>query len=285
MDSVLRQTHRDIEIIIVDDGSTDESHEVLSAYSNRVRTIRKPNAGQAAAINAAFSDSHGEIICLLDADDLFVPEKVAEIVAGFAIGSEICWIFYGLTYVELVSGKIVYVDQPTQSQRCDFRQAARRGRLPYVHSSTSGLSFRRDFLEQLLPVPEELRTVADNYLKFAAMALSEGMLLHAALGTLRVHESNAYTLRRDVSSLKARRKFVTARKLRKRWPFFGSLANHIVADGISDYWLGRGKAEKAVSECRQYLRPLPLQRTLIYAMAARITAARLFRPQSDTRPG
>ncbi len=281
IESVLEQTYRDIEIIIVDDGSTDESREVLGAYHDRVRTIWNANAGQATAINAACAASHGDIICLLDADDLFAPEKVAEVVAGFATSSDMCWIFHGLTYVQIESGEIVHVDQPRETQRCDFRQAARQGRLPYVHSSTSGLSFRRSFLEQLLPVPEEIRTVADNYLKFAAMALGQGMLLHAALGTLRIHDSNCYTFRPGISCLKARLKFVTARKLRERWPDLASLADRIVADGICDCWHGQGKAENQVSEKREYLRPLRAwQRTLIYAMATRNIAVRFFRPRS-----
>ncbi len=276
IESVLRQTYSDVEIVVVDDGSTDNSLEVLESYANAITVVRQPNSGQAAAINAGFAASSGEILCLLDGDDSFVPEKVAKIVRSFSESPEASWIFHGLTYVQSTTGEVEQVDQPECTQQCDFRRGALRGRLPYVHSSTSGLCFRRSLFEKLTPVPTEIRIVADNYLKFAAMALAEGILVREPLGILRLHGSNAYTLRRDQVVLKAEMKFLTARSLRQRWPFLNSLANRIVADGISDCWLRKGKTENQDPDPVDYLRGLSLrERILVYAIALRITASRL----------
>ena len=77
LESVLCQTHQALEIIVVDDGSTDRTVEVAWAYVNQgVRVIRQSNAGAAAARNAAFRESSGAFIQFLDADDLISPNKI-----------------------------------------------------------------------------------------------------------------------------------------------------------------------------------------------------------------
>ena len=84
--SALDQTYANIELIVCDDGSTDDSVQVIEQYERkdpRLRFIRKANGGQASGFNAAFAASRGEIIALLDSDDLFLPHKVERIVADF----------------------------------------------------------------------------------------------------------------------------------------------------------------------------------------------------------
>lgn len=76
VDSILAQTYENIEVIVVDDGSTDNTLEVLSAYCNRIRVIRQENAGPAAARNRGIAASSGELIAFLDSDDLWLPEKL-----------------------------------------------------------------------------------------------------------------------------------------------------------------------------------------------------------------
>jgi glycosyltransferase involved in cell wall biosynthesis len=77
VDSVLAQTRQPVEIIIVDDGSTDGTPGVIARYGNRVRSIRQENAGPAAARNAGLALATGAVIGFLDADDLWQPDKLS----------------------------------------------------------------------------------------------------------------------------------------------------------------------------------------------------------------
>jgi len=75
-DSVLNQTYRDFEIIIVDDGSTDDTENQISRYSDKITYIKQPNAGVNAARNRAISMARGDYIALLDSDDLWFDFKL-----------------------------------------------------------------------------------------------------------------------------------------------------------------------------------------------------------------
>lgn len=74
--SVFAQTHAQIEIIAVDDGSTDRSVDILERYSDRVVLVRQPNSGAAVARNRGVHEARGKWIAFLDADDLWAPQKL-----------------------------------------------------------------------------------------------------------------------------------------------------------------------------------------------------------------
>jgi glycosyltransferase involved in cell wall biosynthesis len=76
IDSVLNQSHKDIEVIVIDNGSTDNSRENLESYGDKVRTIFQENLGQSAARNAGLSVAEGSLIALLDADDYWETTKI-----------------------------------------------------------------------------------------------------------------------------------------------------------------------------------------------------------------
>ena len=78
IDSVLAQTVNDFELIVVDDGSTDATLAILETYGDRLTVLRQQNSGHAAARNAAASISRGQWIAMIDADDLWHPEKLAQ---------------------------------------------------------------------------------------------------------------------------------------------------------------------------------------------------------------
>ncbi len=77
IESVLEQTYPAIEIIVVDDGSTDGTWDLIQSFGDRVRGIRKPNGGVASAMNRGIREAAGRHIAWLSHDDLFLPEKLA----------------------------------------------------------------------------------------------------------------------------------------------------------------------------------------------------------------
>jgi glycosyltransferase involved in cell wall biosynthesis len=83
IDSVLQQNYGNLELIVVDDGSTDDTSRLLSAYGDRLRIIRQANRGVSAARNTGIRAAGGDLIALLDSDDAWMPGKVTAQVAFF----------------------------------------------------------------------------------------------------------------------------------------------------------------------------------------------------------
>jgi glycosyltransferase involved in cell wall biosynthesis len=84
LDSALAQTFTDLEVIVIDDGSTDDTQEILWRYGDRIRVLHKANEGRPSTTrNVGFKAARGDLIALLDADDRWHPEKVAKQVALF----------------------------------------------------------------------------------------------------------------------------------------------------------------------------------------------------------
>jgi glycosyltransferase involved in cell wall biosynthesis len=84
IESVAAQTYKNIEIIVVDDGSTDGTRDVLDEYGDRIRCVRKENGGVSSARNRGAREAKGEFIAFLDSDDRWVPEKIEKQLAHLA---------------------------------------------------------------------------------------------------------------------------------------------------------------------------------------------------------
>lgn len=89
LDSILAQTYRSLELIVVDDGSTDGTAARVKAYGSRVACVRQPNAGPAAARNTGIRLAGGEFVAFLDADDIWHPEKLTRQLRRFEARAEL----------------------------------------------------------------------------------------------------------------------------------------------------------------------------------------------------
>lgn len=261
IDSALNQTYPNIEVIVVDDGSTDDSQTVIERYGNQIIPILKQNGGQASAFNAGFAASHGEIICLLDADDIFKPEKVSKMVHFFQEDPSIGWCFHTLEYSKTASAElnkkyfeIQKKNQAGASGHYDLRQDLRKGKLKnklsFGGTATSGICFQRSLLEKILPMPEEIRITSDDYIKYIAIGVSPGFVLLQDLAEQRIHSDNAYTFKPDNGRLVARIQLLTGYWIKKNFPDLSRFANTLFAFGINMYWQ-LGDAEL---DCQQLIK-------------------------------
>lgn len=195
IDSALNQSYPNVEVVVVDDGSTDDSREVIVGYGNRIVTVFKENGGQASAFNAGVAACRGEIVAFLDADDYWFPYAIERVVAAW--GSDVANVQFRLRIVDGLGNPQETVnpprDTPMESGEV-WRTLLWRGY--YRFPPTSGLSFSRAVLEQVLPVPEEeYRIAADGYLAIVAPFHGRLEAIEEPLGAYRIHGGNLWRQR------------------------------------------------------------------------------------------
>jgi len=182
-----------VEILVVDDGSTDRTPELIRRFEPRVRLLQKPNGGQASAFNFGFAQASGEIIAMLDGDDWWEKEKLRVVLEAFRENPEIGAIGNGL-YEADADGRRLYINIPDRSYRLFFRSLEEGVRFRELMSymGTSRLAMRRSVLDKILPVPEDLAIEADEYLATLAVGISGGLVLDQPLTNYRFHAGNLY---------------------------------------------------------------------------------------------
>jgi glycosyltransferase involved in cell wall biosynthesis len=195
VESVLAQTYANWELIICDDGSTDESPAVLRGIEerdSRIRALYKENGGQASAWNLAYEHSTGDIICLLDADDRFTPDKLEKVVKRFRADAQVGFILHPMTVVDDNDNPIQQIPFLSQFEHgwIADRVVQRGGRSRDMPSSA--LCFRREMAEQVFPIPAaEFRRFGDGYACMLLPLLTRVSSIHEPLTVYRVHETNA----------------------------------------------------------------------------------------------
>ena len=246
IESALAQTYEHCEIIVVDDGSTDGSPEIIERYAksspNKLVSILKANGGQASAFNAGFERSRGDIICFLDADDTFSPRKAQRLVDLFVAQAQanpkIGWCFHPIERVDCDLQPIGWDESGWREGGIyDLRSRLQRGKLgkatPFDCLVTSGMCFTRAMLSQLLPMPTDIKITSDDYLKYAALGTSPGYMLMEKLARQRLHGDNAYTGRDEKQALQGKIMLQTAYFLKRDFPSIGAFADNLYALGLA----------------------------------------------------
>jgi glycosyltransferase involved in cell wall biosynthesis len=194
IDSAINQTYPNVEVVVVDDGSADNSREVIAGYESQVIPVLKENGGQASAFNAGFAMSHGEFVFFLDSDDALLPQAVANVVRLFDEPG-VMKVHWPLWIINEHGRKTQKVKEPKLPEG-DFRHIVQtkgpmtEATLP--SAPTSGNAYARTFLRQVLPMPEPAyRISADAYLFGLAPAFGKIRRIMEPQGFWRFHGQNA----------------------------------------------------------------------------------------------
>jgi glycosyltransferase involved in cell wall biosynthesis len=192
IDSILSQDYPldKIQILVVDDGSTDDTWERIKRYGSRIDYFQKPNGGQASALNFGFAKARGEIVTLLDADDMFVSSKLTRVTQAFQRDPAL-----GMVYHRALMWKAA-----TDEYRAYHNFLAVSGDLhqdpdrfvSYIPQPTTCVCFRRISVNALLPIPESIRMNADCFLVALIPFLAPVLALSEFLSLYRIHGKNSF---------------------------------------------------------------------------------------------
>jgi glycosyltransferase involved in cell wall biosynthesis len=197
IESALGQTYPNVRVIVVDDGSTDDSRAVMRSFGGRIVSVLKENGGQASAFNAGFARSSGDLVVFLDSDDVLLPDAVERIVAVAETDPAAVRIQYPKEVID-AAGRATGIVRPSPHiplASGDLREAALTR--PFDLASVPTGSFRSWALRRLLPIPEdEFAECADWYLVHLAALLGPVAALEAPAYGYRVHGGNRYEPKR-----------------------------------------------------------------------------------------
>ena len=194
--SVLEQDfgEADREIIVVDDGSSDHTPEIVKGFEPRVRLVRKTNGGQASAFNVGIAECHGEIIAFLDGDDWWAPGKLKAVSETLEGEPAVGIVGHGITEVYADGREHIELLREVPRFRIDSKEGARLFRLRKSFLGTSRMTLRAEVARRIGQVPEGLTIQADEYLFTLAAVFSDVVILRDSLTFYRLHESNAFQI-------------------------------------------------------------------------------------------
>lgn len=198
--SVLNQTYGNIEIIVYDDGSTDNSLEVLSKFKE-VKVISNQNYGkshnlnQMNAVYQAFLQSKGDYIFLLDSDDSFKEDKIEKVLNVFIKHPEVSAVQHSLEEIDK-SSQLLHSVIPVLKDVSNYKEYIYSTEsLFHLFSMTSALAFRRSFIQEIMPLREDFLSLicVDTRLMQLASVYSQIFTLREPLTYYRKHGKNAWS--------------------------------------------------------------------------------------------
>jgi len=174
------------EVIVVDDGSTDDSPGILARWAGRVKVILQPNGGQVAAYNTGFAASRGDVVVFLDSDDLLDPDLAEQLSHAFAPG--VVKVHWPMRLID-EAGQPIGGRTPNALATGDVGKAFLRHGFLYASAPGSGNAYRRSALASLFPLPTDAvdRHGADFFTIYGVAVFGEVRALPEIAGSYRLH--------------------------------------------------------------------------------------------------
>lgn len=205
--SVLEQDFpaAEMEVLVVDDGSTDRTPEIIRKFEPRVRLLRKQNGGQASAFNAGIPEARGEIVAFLDGDDWWAKGKLCAVADYLTAHENVGVVGHGIYEVDPEAGQ-TKTTTPNRASEIGLETVLGGEFLRQMMCffGTSRVSIRRRVLRRVLPIPEALVVEADEFMSVVGTVFSRAGLIQRPLTFYRLHDSNLFQIRRRDDS-RARR--------------------------------------------------------------------------------
>jgi glycosyltransferase involved in cell wall biosynthesis len=196
IESARRQSHTKVNVVVVDDGSTDDSRHHLAALEDEVEVVLKENGGQASALNAGLDRCRGDAVIFLDADDVLKPDAAARVAAAFRAEPALAKVQYRMAVID-AQGRATGEVKPAPHLPLpsgDLRREELAFPFDLAWLPTSGNAFRTESLRRIFPIPERDYPVrgADWYLVHLTPLLGRVASLPEICASYRVHGRNGY---------------------------------------------------------------------------------------------
>ena len=237
IDSALAQTVNAVDVIVVDDGSTDETGAVLARYAGRVRVLRQENRGLSAARNAGLAAARGTFVSFLDADDVMAPTKLAAQLEVLERSPAIGW-----TYCDVLMETVATGTTARASERFGYAARALDGWLfpELIHGNfipAIAPLVRRTALEAAGGFDERLTALEDWDMWLRLSLIAEARYTPAVLVSYRIRPGGMSEDRARMD----RSRFLVLDKINRTRPValesLGNVGRRIIAD--THNWLGK----------------------------------------------
>lgn len=157
IESVLAQTYKDYELIVIDNGSTDGSWNIIRSYGDRIRAIQQDNQGKSGGYNRGFMESRGQFLAFLDADDVWHPQKLERQIAvlnNYGIGMVYCG-------VQKVDQNLEHIEILTPARKGGVLNSFALDAAPVVPGGISGVLVRKTCLNKVGLLDTQIQTTPE----------------------------------------------------------------------------------------------------------------------------